>query len=94
MADLRLGKLPDRVPVKLTISVSPELNRALSDYARAYEQAYGGVTCRARPGHARELPGQRPGIRSNAKGRMQMILDARFLPGSRRGTEKAAYRQI
>ena len=41
MADLRLGKLPDRVPVKLTISVSPELNRALSDYARAYQQAYG-----------------------------------------------------
>lgn len=41
MADLKLGKLPDRVPVKLTIAVSPELNRALGDYARAYEAAYG-----------------------------------------------------
>ena len=41
MADLKLGRLPDRVPVKLTIAVSPELNRALGDYARAYEQAYG-----------------------------------------------------
>ena len=41
MAALKLRKLPDRVPVKLTIAVSPELNRALGDYARAYEQAYG-----------------------------------------------------
>lgn len=41
MANLKLGKLPDRTPVKLTISISPELNRALSDYARAYEEAYG-----------------------------------------------------
>lgn len=41
MADLKLGKLPDRVPVKLTIAISPELNRALGDYARAYEAAYG-----------------------------------------------------
>ena len=41
MANLKLGKLPDRDPVKLTIAVSPELNRALGDYARAYEEAYG-----------------------------------------------------
>jgi hypothetical protein len=41
MANLKLGKLPDRTPVKLTIAISPELNRALSDYARAYEEAYG-----------------------------------------------------
>lgn len=41
MADLKLQRLPDRAPVKLTISVSPELNRALGDYAKAYEQAYG-----------------------------------------------------
>jgi hypothetical protein len=32
MAELKLAKLPDRTPVKLTISVSPELNRALVDY--------------------------------------------------------------
>jgi hypothetical protein len=41
MAELRLSKLPDRTPVKLTIHVSPELHRALGDYAEAYEQAYG-----------------------------------------------------
>lgn len=41
MADLRLAKLPDRTPVKLTILVSPDLNRALADYAAAYEAAYG-----------------------------------------------------
>ena len=41
MAGLRLAKLPDRTPVKLTISVSPELNQALVDYAAAYEAAYG-----------------------------------------------------
>jgi len=41
MAELRLSKLPDRTPVKLTISLSPELYRALSDYAAAYEQIYG-----------------------------------------------------
>ena len=41
MADLKLAKLPDRTPVKLTISVSPELHRALSDYAAIYNQSYG-----------------------------------------------------
>lgn len=41
MAELRLAKLPDRTPVKLSIHVSPELHQALVDYAEAYEQAYG-----------------------------------------------------
>lgn len=41
MADLKLGRLPDRTPVKLTISVSPELNAALRDYATIYAQTYG-----------------------------------------------------
>lgn len=41
MAGLRLAKLRDRTPVKLTISVSPELNQTLVDYAKAYEAAYG-----------------------------------------------------
>jgi hypothetical protein len=39
--DLKLAKLPDRTPVKLTISVAPELAAALADYAAMYEQAYG-----------------------------------------------------
>lgn len=41
MADLRLRKLPDRTAVKLTISLPPELNLALTDYAAAYQETYG-----------------------------------------------------
>ena len=41
MPDLKLAKLPDRTPVKLTIHLSPELNRALGEYACAYQDAYG-----------------------------------------------------
>ena len=41
MADLKLGKLPDRNPVKLTISVMPDLRSALAGYAVLYEQSYG-----------------------------------------------------
>jgi hypothetical protein len=38
---IKLPKLPDRASVKLTISISPELNAALADYAEAYVGAYG-----------------------------------------------------
>jgi hypothetical protein len=38
---IKLPKLPDRASVKLTISISPELNAALADYADAYVGAYG-----------------------------------------------------
>jgi len=41
MADLKLAKLPDRTPVKLTITVTPDLHHALSDYAALYAQTYG-----------------------------------------------------
>ena len=41
MADLKLGKLPDRTPVKLSISVTPDLHQALTDYAAIYNAAYG-----------------------------------------------------
>ena len=37
---LRLGKLPDRTPVKLTIAIDPDLHAALSDYAAIYERTY------------------------------------------------------
>jgi hypothetical protein len=40
MAELRLAKLPDRTPVRITISVSPELSQALNQYAALYEQTY------------------------------------------------------
>lgn len=38
---LRLGKLPDRTPVKLSIALDPDLHAALTDYAAVYEQTYG-----------------------------------------------------
>jgi hypothetical protein len=38
---LKLGKLPDRTPVRIVITVSPDLNRDLVAYAEAYRQAYG-----------------------------------------------------
>lgn len=41
MADLKLAKLPDRTPVKIVISVVPDLHEALKAYADAYEATYG-----------------------------------------------------
>lgn len=41
MAAIRLERLPDRAPVKITILVSPELHRILGDYAVAYETTCG-----------------------------------------------------
>ncbi|MBU6445551.1 MAG: DUF2274 domain-containing protein [Alphaproteobacteria bacterium] len=33
MPELKLAKLPDRTPVKITITVPPDLNAALNQYA-------------------------------------------------------------
>lgn len=41
MADLKLARLPERTPIKLTIAVLPELHQRLSDYAHLYAQTYG-----------------------------------------------------
>jgi hypothetical protein len=41
MPDLKLPRLPDRTPVKLTINVPPDLNEALARYAQAYAEQYG-----------------------------------------------------
>jgi len=38
---LRIGKLPDLTPVKMTIHIEPETHRMLEDYARLYAQSYG-----------------------------------------------------
>ncbi|WP_137391925.1 DUF2274 domain-containing protein [Rhodoligotrophos defluvii] len=43
MPDLKLAKLPDRTPVKITITVSPELNNALQVYAELYRETYGAA---------------------------------------------------
>src|ERR1700730_13848867 len=41
MPELKLAKLPDRIPVKITITVSSELNQALHQYAGIYRATYG-----------------------------------------------------
>lgn len=41
MSGLRLGRLPDRTPVKLTLALAPELHQQLSDYEAAYAETYG-----------------------------------------------------
>ena len=38
---LRIGKLPDLTPVKLTVSLNPEVHKMLEDYARIYSDNYG-----------------------------------------------------
>jgi hypothetical protein len=43
MPELRLSKLPDRTPVKISISVAPDLHAALTAYADAYQTAYGSA---------------------------------------------------
>ncbi|ARP67108.1 MULTISPECIES: DUF2274 domain-containing protein [Mesorhizobium] len=41
MANLKLGKLPDRTPLKITITVSADLSQELNAYAALYRQTYG-----------------------------------------------------
>ncbi|MEO5865919.1 MAG: DUF2274 domain-containing protein [Sphingomonas sp.] len=41
MPYLKLAKLADRTPVKIAISVTPDLHRLLNDYAAAYLALYG-----------------------------------------------------
>jgi hypothetical protein len=43
MPELRLSKLPDRTPVKISISVTPHLHAALTAYADAYQATYGST---------------------------------------------------
>jgi len=38
---MKLPKLPDRTPVKITITIPPELNQALGAYAELYSRTYG-----------------------------------------------------
>ena len=41
MSELKLAKLPERTPVKITIALNPDLNQALRDYAEIYRAQYG-----------------------------------------------------
>ena len=38
---LRIGKLPDLTPVKMTVSLDREVYEMLEDYARIYGESYG-----------------------------------------------------
>lgn len=39
--NLRLAQLPDRTPVRISVSVDPELASALRDYVEIYRATYG-----------------------------------------------------
>lgn len=41
MVDLKLPKLPKRTPIKLAITITPDLHQLLQDYAALYAAAYG-----------------------------------------------------
>lgn len=38
---LRIGKLPDLTPIKITISLDRVVHEMLEDYARIYDESYG-----------------------------------------------------
>ena len=38
---LKIGPIPDQTPVKLSVSLAPDLQADLQDYARVYRIAYG-----------------------------------------------------
>ncbi|WP_257539152.1 DUF2274 domain-containing protein [Sphingobium sp. CFD-1] len=41
MPELKLARLPDRTPIKLAITVTPDLHQMLQQYATLYAEAYG-----------------------------------------------------
>ena len=40
MPELKLPRLPDRTPIKLAITVTPDLHHMLQQYAALYAEAY------------------------------------------------------
>jgi len=38
---LRIAKLPNLTPVKMTVSLEPEMHKMLQDYAQIYSSSYG-----------------------------------------------------
>lgn len=41
MPEIKLAKLPPRVPVKMTVTIEPGLAQALREYASVYRATYG-----------------------------------------------------
>jgi hypothetical protein len=41
MTQMKLAKLPDRTPVKMTLTLAPSLAARLRDYAEYYAETYG-----------------------------------------------------
>lgn len=41
MTDMKLPKLPDRTPVKITFTASPSLAKSLATFAEYYTEVYG-----------------------------------------------------
>ena len=41
MSRLRLGRLPDRTPVRISVALPPALHGALTAYADLYRETYG-----------------------------------------------------
>jgi len=41
MADISLKRLPERTPVKLTLSLMPDLHTRIGEYAAIYREQYG-----------------------------------------------------
>ena len=40
---LKLARIPDRTPVKLTVHLPPELHEALKEYDAVYQEIYGNT---------------------------------------------------
>lgn len=65
MAGLKLSKLPDRTPVKITVHLPPELKPGARRLCRSVQGDLrrGGADREAHPGDAGELPRGRPRLR-------------------------------
>lgn len=73
MPSLKLDRLPDRTPVKLTLALPPDLHQALQDYAAAYEEHYGAAepVSELIPAMLRTfLEGDRAFLRARSRGRL------------------------
>ena len=57
MSNLKLDKLPDRTPCKITIQLEPKLMKDLQDYASIYAREYDESTSPAElvPFHGQEV---------------------------------------